>query len=582
MPSTSQLTSNSRSMNGLNTLSANAVFTDSLEVGTLQINVSGTAPTLSNPLDYSTNIATTEWVTNHAGVGYLTINTSQTLTTGIKTFTNLPQSSAVPSLGDDLVNKTFTDATYVDFVNNETIGGIKTFSSLPQSSVVPTLGDQLVNKTFVDGAITTAGGSYVTLAGTQLITGDKTFNGYVDILSLEASYISNSSSIDTPNIGSGLATDPISIVPSQSSGVCNIATFGTRTGAINIGTGSSAKTMSIGGTATTTNINSLRTTISTSSTSGNSITHTSTTTSGDDLRLTATGGYLARLGEGSASAGLTILGVDSGTSIIKATTSALEIRADAGLTFTGTIGSNNTFSGTNTLTGTTSFQNNVTVQAGNTVRYGSRSVGSPSGVDLGQTNVNEITLQLVTTADDFIFRTSGGSNIMTFGNGGMTATFPFAMSENFLINQSAYTSMSSTQLGYTIQKTFATTVLSDTTGTFSPVGTGQALGTNKGVYLITCGFELTNSGSDTVNNKALCLSLSSASGTPVNAFGAWEYYEEINDSMGSAGTRYIGTLCGVYTKTTTSAQTLYLNGYANTSGSQTISARGDCSITRIG
>jgi hypothetical protein len=156
------------------------------------------------------------------------------------------------------------------------------------------------------------------------------------------------------------------------------------------------------------------------------------------------------------------------------------------------------------------------------------------------------------------------------------------MSENFLINQSSYTSMSSTQIGYTIQKTFATTVLGDTTGTFTPVGTGQALGTNKGVYLITCGFELTNSGSDTVNNKALCLSLSSASGVPVNAYGAWEYYEEINDSMGSAGTRYIGTLCGVYTKTTTSAQTLYLNGFANTSGSQTISARGDCSITRIG
>jgi len=52
--------------------------------------------------------------------------------------------------------------------------------------------------------------------------------------------------------------------------------------------------------------------------------------------------------------------------------------------------------------------------------------------------------------------------------------------------------------------------------------------------------------------------------------------------MGSAGTRYIGTLCGVYIKTTTSAQTLYLNGYANTSGSQTISATGNCSITRIG
>jgi len=660
---------NSKSMNGLINVEANSGTFDNLNVNSLNILVSGTAPTVS-PLSNDTNIATTAWVTNHASVGsYVDLTTNQTIFSGIKTFNTLPKSSAVPTLGDEFVNKNFTDATYIDFLSNQNISGektftnantyinntltadtitatgdltlnpvgsincngktidmtggeihkcplihsqnnnnivveglgtgdiilktnginrvtiadngVSTFSTLPQSSVVPTLGNELVNKTFVDNAISTAGGSYVTLAGTQLITGDKTFNGYVDFLSLEVSSISNTGSIDTPNIGSGLATDPISIVPSQSSGTCNIATFGTRTGAINIGTGTSAKTLTIGGTGTTTNINSLRTTINTSSTSGNSLTHSSTTTSGDDLRLTATGGYLARIGEGSASDGLTILGVDSGTSIIKATTSALEIRADAGLTFTGTIGSNNTFSGTNTYTGTTSFQNNVTVQAGNTVRYGSFAAGG-SGIDLGQTNTNEITLKLVTTADDFIFRTSGGLNMMTFDNFGITASFPFAMSENFLINQTTYPSTSTTQLGYTITKTFATTVLGDTTGTFTTVGTGQALGTNKGVYLITCGFELTNSGSDTVNNKALCLSLSSASGTPVNAYGAWEYYEEINDSMGSAGTRYIGTLTGVYIKTTTSAQTLYLNGYANTSGSQTISATGNCSITRIG
>jgi len=556
MSSLSNTQINARSMNGLVDIQANSGSFDEIDCNTLNVNLSATAPTIANPLDYSDNIATTEWVTNHAGVGYVTINTSQTLTTGIKTFTNLPQSSAVPTLGNELVNKTFTDATYVDFVNNETIGGIKTFSSLPQSSAVPTLGDQLTNKTFVDSAISTAGGSYVTIAGVpQTITGDKTFNGSVDFLSLEASFITNTGSIDTPNIGSGLATDPISIVPSQSSGTCNIATFATRSGTINIGTGTSGKTMNIGGTATTTNINSLTTTINTSTTSSNGITHLSTTTTGDDLRLTATGGYLARLGEGSSSAGLTLLGIDAGTSIIKATTSALEIRADAGLTFTGTIGSNNTFSGTNTLTGTTSFQNTVTVQAGNTVRYGSYAAGG-SGIDLGQTNTNEITLKLVTTADDFIFRTSGNLNMMTFDNFGITASFPFAMSENFLINQTTYPSTSTTQLGYTIQKSFTSTVLSDTTGTFSQVGTGQALGTNKGVYLITCGFELTNSGSDTVNNKALCLSLTSASGTPVNAYGAWEYYEEINDSMGSAGTRFQGTLCGVYTKTTTSAETL--------------------------
>ena len=272
------------------------------------------------------------------------------------------------------------------------------------------------------------------------------------------------------------------------------------------------------------------------------------------------------------------------TSTISATTANQFVNKttlDSAITSASILGTANAFTNTNTFTGTTSFQNNVTVQAGNTVRYGMFAAGG-SGIDLGQTNTNEVTMKFVTAADQFIIRTLASGDLMTFDNTSITATFPFAMSNNFLINQSTYPSTSTTQIGYTITKTFGPSVLGDTTGTFTLVGSGQALGTNKGVYLITCGFELTNSGSDTVNNKALCLSLSSASGTPVNANGAWEYYEEINDAMGSGGTRFKGTLCGVYIKTTTSAQTLYLNGYANTSGSQTISATGNCSITRIG
>jgi len=708
-------------LDGLNNIDANSSTTTNIICDTIQINTSGIAPTMP-PLDNSTKIATTSYV-----------------------------DTAISAVGGVSLSGTNVFTGFNSFNTN-----------LPTSTISATSGNELVNKTTLDAAITTASGSYVTLAGTQTITGEKTFNnantnitnlntefiynteditsknvrvdeifrltdtlfsqgatefliqnsltggnykfktydtsGFgrtaLDLLTDSATFYNNviSPNITSNNISSVLATDNISIVPSQSTGVCNIATFSTRsgainlgtgasstatvniatgasstsavniatgnstknitiggtgtalalngtlsagvstltsvatntitgsgtiqvspttginiadnlttgsiyigrqdstatsttvsiaggngqTGAINIGTGNGTKTLTVGGTGTTLALNSLTTTISTSTSSGNGITHSSTTTSGDDMRLTATGGYLIRLGEGSSSAGLTLLGIDSGTSIIKATTSALEIRADAGLTFTGTIGSNNSYTGTN------NFQGNVTVQAGNTCRYGSRSVGVPSGFDLGQVNTYESNLRLVTTSDDFYFRTSGNSNMMLFNNSGITAYYPFAMSNNFLINQSAYTSMSSTQLGYTITKTFGPSVLGDTTGTFTLVGSGQALGTNTGVYLITCGFELTNSGSDTVNNKALCLSLSSASGTPVNANGAWEYYEEINDSMGSAGTRYKGTLCGVYIKTTTSAQTLYMNGYANTTGSQTISATGNCSITRIG
>ena len=524
-------------LDGLNNIDANNSTTENIVCDTIQINVSGNAPTIANPLDYSTSIATTEWVTNHAGVGYVTLNTSQTLTAGIKTFQNLPECA--------------TTAT----TNN-----------------------QLVNLNTLNSAISAVSGSFVTLNTTQTITGDKSFNGSIDFLSLEASLITNTGSIDTPNIGSGLATDPISIVPSQSSGTCNIATFATRTGSINVGTGTSAKTMTIGGTATTTNINSLTTTINTSTTSGNGITHSSTTTAGDDMRLTATGGYLARLGEGSSSAGLTLLGIDAGTSIIKATTSALEIRADAGLTFTGTIGSNNTFSGTNTLTGVTQFNNNLRVASTSTIRLGTALTGTL----IGQTFTNEVTAQNINASDKFIFRTSTNTDIISFADSGILVSSATSFLNDTNINQATYPSTGTTQIGYTIQKTFVTTVLSDTTGTFSVVGTGQAIGTNKGVYLITCGFELSNSGSDTMTNKAVVLSLTSGSGTPVNAFGAWEYYDEINDSMGAGGTRYIGTLCGVYIKTTTSAESLFLNGYANTSGSATISCIGNCSITRIG
>lgn len=576
--SSSRIGANSRSMNGLNNISANSISTDLLVVDNLQIDVAGTTPLVVPLTTSNSNIANTAFVQGAiltAGANYMDLTTNQTVVTGIKTFTSLPESSAVPSTGDQLVNKTFTDATYVDFVNNETIGGIKTFTLLPQSSAVPTLGDDLTNKTYVDGAISTAGASFVTLGGIpQLITGDKTFNGIVDFLSLEASLISNTGSIDTPNIGSGLATDPISIVPSQSSGTCNIATFATRTGAINIGTGSSAKTLTIGGTATTTTINSLTTTINTSTTSSNGITHSSTATSGDDLRLTATGGYIARLGEGSSSAGLTLLGVDSGTSIIRATTSSLEIRADAGITLTGDI----TSSGTNTLTGITQFNNNLRVASTSTIRLGTALTGTL----IGQTFTNEVTAQNINALDKFIFRTSTSADIISFADSGILVSSATSFLNDTNINQATYPSTGTTQIGYTITKTFATTVLSDTTGTFSMVGSGQALGTNKGVYLITCGFELTNSGSDTMTNKAICLSLTTASGTPVNANGAWEYYDEINDSMGAGGTRFIGTLTGVYIKTTTSAQSLFLNGYANTSGSATISCTGNCSITRIG
>jgi len=301
------------------------------------------------------------------------------------------------------------------------------------------------------------------------------------------------------------------------------------------------------------------------------------------------------IGNGNSRSGDIRIG--NGTS----TTGAVLIGRNGGGVSIGTSGS------TNTIDGTTNFGNGTHTVFGitniNTTSTLATSIGNSTGAlaltgatntivgitsITGATTINSggtATTQLGNNSGSCVVNILGAvslnatSSIQNTSIGNSTGTI--SMLGDTTITQTTYPSISTTQIGYTITKTFATTVLSDTTLTFSVVGTGQALGTVKGVYLITCGFELTNSGTDTANNKALCLSLTTGSGTPVNTNGAWEYYEEINDSMGSAGTRYKGTLCGIYIKTTTSAQSLFLNGYANTSGTDTISATGNCSITRI-
>lgn len=74
---------------------------------------------------------------------------------------------------------TVADLTnYVDLTTNQTItSGIKIFTALPQASSAPTTGNQLTNKTYVDGLV----GNYVTLTTTQTISGLKTFSGNVRI-----------------------------------------------------------------------------------------------------------------------------------------------------------------------------------------------------------------------------------------------------------------------------------------------------------------------------------------------------------------------------------------------------------------
>ena len=131
---------------------------------------SSVAPTTNNQL------ANKLYVDSHLSGSYVDLTTNQTVG-GVKTFTSLPESSVAPTTNNQFANKLYVDShlsgSYVDLTTNQTVGGVKTFTSLPASSVAPTTANQLVNKTYADTKATDS--LVVKLAGTQTITGEKTF-----------------------------------------------------------------------------------------------------------------------------------------------------------------------------------------------------------------------------------------------------------------------------------------------------------------------------------------------------------------------------------------------------------------------
>jgi len=523
-------------------------------------------------------------------------------------------------------------------------------------ATVPSGNTSLTNKLYVDGAISTAGSAFVTLSGTQSISGEKTFTN-------ANTYIQNTLTTDTISgsavgtavslyneptrtggiaLGTGTSTKTITIgdntattlalkgstvtIPKLTmdnagtlitnsieggSGVTSVAIYSenARNGSINIGTGTTGKTITIGE-----NVNSsldlrgisitapkLAVDTITGSAIGASMAIGNNITTGNiDIGSALTGNLT--LGSGGSQVNISTNAINSANvaicnntsvnnnsivtigknfalrinndtgdvnlSTAKTNAGSLTICTDATSTRTINIGRSNAISIANSATPTTTLTGSVRINDGGS---SSSQIGNNSAIPvniIGNVKINAPT----NTQSTEIGNTTG--TITMIGNTSMTG--------DITVTQTTYPSIVTTQIGYTITKTFGPANASDITGTYSNIGS-QALGTVKGVYLITCGFSLTASNNDTMNNKAVVLSLTSGtSGTPVNAFGAWEYYDEINDSIGgSGGLRYVGTLCGTYIKTVTTAETLYLNAYANTSLSVTISVEGNCSITRI-
>lgn len=205
MATLSNNTTNDKSMNGLVTIDANSISTDELDVDTLVVNLSGTAPTVS-ALSNDTNIATTAWVTNHAGGGYVTLATTQTVT-GEKTFSN--------------ANTYITGNT----VTNNIV------SALPSSNI--NIGSALTTGDVLLGA--SAGATNVALNwGGSSNSGNLSFQG--------GSFTLASTGVYTQRSG---PTFDMSIADTQTTGILNIGTGATRTGAVNINTNSTTGNINI-------------------------------------------------------------------------------------------------------------------------------------------------------------------------------------------------------------------------------------------------------------------------------------------------------------------------------------------------
>lgn len=173
--------SNFPTLDGLNNINADNGNLTNITCETFIATTSAQVPTMIAGSS-DNNVATTQFVTDAiTNAPYVTTDTTQLLTTGIKTFTNLPLCSSLATTGNQFTNKTYVDnavsgisGSYVTISGAQTLTtGVKTFTNLPQSTAVPSNNADLVNKLYVDNAT----GSFVTLSGTQTITGDKTTTG---------------------------------------------------------------------------------------------------------------------------------------------------------------------------------------------------------------------------------------------------------------------------------------------------------------------------------------------------------------------------------------------------------------------
>jgi len=240
-------------LDGLNNIDSDSTTTTNIVCDTIQINTSGTAPTMA-PGDNSTNIATTAFVNGAVSGVFVTLNTAQTIT-GEKTLSN--------------ANTFITGNTVTDSIQSSAVGTTQNIATTQTSGVlnIGTLGAR-------SGAININTGGTST-AAVNISTASTSFNT-VSIGSASSAVSIAGASTFTSTIPSsftfGLFTTKVNAVgglltigDTQTTGILGIGGLparsgridinigGTSTAPVNISSGTNANApITIGSTASTT------------------------------------------------------------------------------------------------------------------------------------------------------------------------------------------------------------------------------------------------------------------------------------------------------------------------------------------
>ena len=395
----------------------------------------------------------------------------------------------------------------------------------------------IANTAFVTNAISSAGGSYVTLTGaSQTISSEKTFSNANTFITgaLNAPTIKT-----TLGTSMTIATDPVGYTDDIDITTANDLTLTAGFNAVldcYNGNFNSTSAMTF---ASGSNINF------------NSTGTPGTVFNGDSIAFNNTGGS-------------TVFNyVLPSCSIAPTTGNDL-----CNKTYVDSVSGASLLTSSNTFTGTTNrFQGLNGVRSGTSSNYASLTQnGGQSILNAFGSSTNVLYLQ-----------TNGSSNMTMGESGGIKYNINSGdfinTTGDFLILQSTYPSTNTSQLGYNKTETLAEfTFTADTLGTI-----GSFTVPSKGVWICNISVKYrTTGGAGSFENVQLFLT-DSASGT--TAYRTFEYFDETDIVVGANGKRFVHTISG--TLNSTASQTFYIRGLNDTTGITTL-AEATYTYTRVG